>query len=464
MKTVFLAVYTEAHFVELSRLLRLLRASDAYRPVIWFLYSYPAILRDVNLCTLKGWEFILSVSSLAGAKNTSGRFKEIIRRFPARLLFLAFFVRRYINQTREIRTLIKNGRSLIEQYHADLLVLCEDNVGYGTQILVKLFQMENLSTVILPYTIANATEAAEFFYDSVEHQVSANLINQMVAQRYPGWVHEHRGRKLLRLPAAMIIPMERAGYGPINPWALNGDGAAFIAVENEQMLKYYRDEKLPEDRLIVSGALYDDALAESFDNLEEMRSKLITELGLQGGLPLLICALPPSQFPRDCEFADYEEMVSFWMETLASIKGWNVVVRAHPRLTEDEVNLLLRFGLKISRWDTASLVPLCDLYVASVSATIRWAIATGKPVINYDVYQMRYRDYINVPGVLTVYTQYDFQNVLQRICSDSAYYNQIADFQKQEMAHWGILDGRSSERILKLFDDVISGRIARKTQ
>ncbi len=34
-----------------------------------------------------------------------------------------------------------------------------------------------------------------------------------------------------------------------------------------------------------------------------------------------------------------------------------------------------------------SLVPLCSLYVASVSATIRWAIACGKPVVNYDVYR-----------------------------------------------------------------------------
>ena len=42
----------------------------------------------------------------------------------------------------------------------------------------------------------------------------------------------------------------------------------------------------------------------------------------------------------------------------------------------------------------ASLVAISDMYVASVSSTIRWAILAGIPVINYDVYQYGYEDFI----------------------------------------------------------------------
>ena len=58
--------------------------------------------------------------------------------------------------------------------------------------------------------------------------------------------------------------------------------------------------------------------------------------------------------------------------------------------------------MRIAARKTSELVPLCDLYVASVSSTIRWAIACGKPVVNYDVYRYRYTDFISLDGVLII--------------------------------------------------------------
>ena len=117
--------------------------------------------------------------------------------------------------------------------------------------------------------------------------------------------------------------------------------------------------------------------------------------------------------------------------------------------------------MKISTHDTASLIPLCDLYLASVSATIRWAIACAQPVINYDVYQMRYKDYADVEGVITVYDKSSFETVLKRLTNDRNYYNLLEEKQKEAAPGWRILDGKSSERMLKLFDDVIAGKYRR---
>ena len=69
----------------------------------------------------------------------------------------------------------------------------------------------------------------------------------------------------------------------------------------------------------------------------------------------------------------------------------------------------------MARLNTAELVPLCDVFVASISSTIRWAIACGKPVVNYDVYRYRYTDFIGVEGVLTCEEQDEFVSVLRRL-------------------------------------------------
>lgn len=462
MKTALLIVSIDTHFVELSRVARLLKASEKYKPIIWFSSWYPAVFRDMQVCGSEGWEFASSIS-LFSPDQTSifALLKRLTLNFSRKLYFLLFFIAGLFKYRRMINALHEKTNYLIHQYNPDLLVVCEENVGYATHIPIRISRARNIPTVVIPYTIANATEPAEFFYNSVEHKISGSIINQLVAKKYPHWVYEHRGRKLLRLPAATIIPMEQSGYSPAHPWKINSEETTFIAVENERMLEYYRNEGLPEERLILSGALYDDVLAESARRSDEMRNRLIVELGLNAELPLLLCALPPSQFPRDCEFAEYGSLVSFWMETLSQVKGWNVIVRPHPRLTEEEIDQLKPFGVKISNWDTASLIPLCDLYVASVSATIRWAIACGKPVVNYDVYQMNYDDYKNVDGVINLFSKSDFRDTINRLTSDRGYHEKISALQQKEMSRWGRLDGKSSERIMQLFDDVISGKIRR---
>jgi UDP-N-acetylglucosamine 2-epimerase len=258
--------------------------------------------------------------------------------------------------------------------------------------------------------------------------------------------------------------MEISGFGYQRPWVLNSDSSSVIAVENEHMLEYYRNEGIQEEQLVVTGAIYDDVLTRATLNKISLRKELYHKLDLTEGQRLLLCALPPNQFPRTCEFGDYTSMITCWMQDLASVQGWNVVVRPHPRQTQNEIALLAGFGVKVTTLDTASLVPLCDLYVASVSATIRWAIACGKPVINYDVYQMKYNDYSEVKGVLTVHKREDFTYILNRLTTDSEYFGDVQRVQQADSQFWGILDGRSSERILKLLDDIIAGKHKEKNK
>ncbi len=462
MKYILLIAAMDAQFVELARVARLLKSTERYTPVFWFPFSYPVLERDLATCRAERWDFsCASSTSEVGCRRTYSVVKRIIQRLPIRVSFWIFFVILYRKMVGLIRYVEGQTRSLSKEYKPDLLIVSEENARELTHVSIRVCREHNIPTVIIPYTIANATEAAEYFYDYYAHDASRSLINRWTAKLFPHWVYEHRGKKLLRLPSWDIIPMERSGYRPARPWVMNSEPGTIVAVESERMLEYYRSDGLAEDKLILTGALYDDILAEATARSGEMRRKLDHELSLREGLPLLLCALPPSQFPRDCEFADYDSLLSFWMETLSRVEGWNVIVRPHPRLTDEEVNHLESFGVKISRWDTATLVPLCDLYVASVSATIRWAIACGKPVVNYDVYQMKYADYQGVTGVLTVFSKTDFKDALNRLTTDRQYYDVIENNQRREMSKWGRLDGKSSERMLQLFDDVIAGKFGR---
>ena len=163
--------------------------------------------------------------------------------------------------------------------------------------------------------------------------------------------------------------------------------------------------------------------------------------------------MPPDQNTYDrpgCEFSGFDDLIHFWAQSLSEVRGWNVVVRPHPKTAPERLNEVRRYGLAITYDDTAKLVPLCDLYVAAVSSTIRWAIACGKPVINFDVYQYNYRDYEGVEAVSLVNTRKEFRNLLQELTGNREQLAATAAIQQRVSGRWGCLDGMSGQRILAL--------------
>jgi len=103
---------------------------------------------------------------------------------------------------------------------------------------------------------------------------------------------------------------------------------------------------------------------------------------------------------------------------------------------------------------STDLIPLCDIFVASVSSVIRFALACGKPVIDYDIHKFRYNDYLNVPGVFITESQKEYQKILHLWTSNPEELVKVAHKQRLYAKRWGILDGKAGERILALFDEL----------
>jgi UDP-N-acetylglucosamine 2-epimerase len=270
---------------------------------------------------------------------------------------------------------------------------------------------------------------------------------------FPRWVHEHRDRRLLRLPAGKLLALEALRLAPSDPWTYLSGSADVIAVESDRMERHYLREGLPPERLVRTGALYDDVLARNRSAALENRRAVLKDAGLTDDKPLVLCALPPDQFTcirPGREFASQRELLEFMVETFRSVAA-NVVYRLHPRTRAEEMEFLRALGAPIIDRDTAELVPLCDVFVASVSATIRWAIACGKPVINYDMHRYRYHDFDEAGGVVTIEDKADFPRVVRDVVANRATY---AARQAAVAPDWATLDGNAGARMAQLFDRV----------
>lgn len=462
MKRALLAIYTDGHFTELVRVARLLVQSGRWQPVVYFARPYAQKDRDLRTCQAEGWSYVDlapspqatpaddAASAPADSVPVARRIKGALRAALVSLPFPFTVVRAIARQAQQI----VRKRRVIREQQPHIAVLCEDSVGYETAALIKAAHEAGIASVLVPFTVANALEPAEAYYRDPAFDADRGA-NRIAAWLYPAWVFTHRGRRLVRLPAAQLLAKQWLRLAPPRPWTINTGSADVLAVESPFMEAYYRREGMPPPPLEITGTLADDVLAEGQQEAPAARVRLCAELGLPAGRPLLVCALPPDQFlisGVQSEFADYGEMVEFWVATLASLDGWNVVVRTHPRMDAGAFRTLERANVRLSRWDTAALVPLCDLYVACVSATIRWAVACGKPAVNYDVFRLRFTDYVEAAGVIEVDSQASFAEVLRRLTTDWAFYEETRARQEACASQWGRVDGKVGTRLLGLFD------------
>ena len=348
---------------------------------------------------------------------------------------------------------IRTAEYLLKRIDAQLVLLPEGNVQSSLDAWVQAAHQLQISAIIIPYNYSNAVEPAEAFYYDRAYDARRPK-NRLVAYFYPQWVYTYKGKPMVRLPAYQILAIESLKLAPPLPWVQNSTNADAIAVDSETIRENYLRDGIPAEKLILTGAIYNDTLSAISQDKVRYRTQLYEELGLPVAKPMLLCSLPPDQMNtnRPCDFQAYADLVEFWVKTLLTVTNYNLVINLHPRINYESICYIEDWGARIARQDTASLIPMADIYIASISSVIRLAIACGIPVINYDVYRYGYTDYDSAPGVITLEEKDEFIQWVQALTQQPDTYQALARQQQTVMQRWGNLDGKTSQRMLALFD------------
>src|SRR5262249_53856651 len=154
------------------------------------------------------------------------------------------------------------------------------------------------------------------------------------------------------------------------------------AVESAAMKQHYDRLGIPQAQLMVTGSLIDDNMHAALMRRTEIRK----DLSIGPKQRMLLCSIPPNQLPGifrdDLEFDNFHAIIDFWFAQLAKLKDWAIVIKPHPASELRDIEYMRKSSFMVTDLDTSLLIPICDLYNASVSSTIRWALACRKPVLN----------------------------------------------------------------------------------
>lgn len=472
-------IYEAGNFRPALDLCIALKRSRGVTPVLFSPYYLPDTEKYVELARAAGIPYIHEVTPLGGLADIAGQLQahglapasatmaEARPGWLARLRnrLAAAWLQPLEQDTQaweaHYRARLQVAADFLAAVDADLLILPEDNVERDSACWCQAVHARGGRAIVASYGSITPHEAAIAYFDNPDY-VADTPQEQRFLQLFPHWKMVYRQRTMLRLPVARAYAMERLGLAPRLPWVVNTGELDGIVVESEFMRRLFARHGIPAARIYPTGHSAFDALASAAEQRAAIHERWHREFGYDRALPVLLCAMPPDQYPGvpAPEFSSYQQLVESWLGALDQVRPhFFPVISPHPNIAAPHLERMRAAGFPVLEGGVAHWLPACDAYVACVSSTIKWARACGKPVLNYDCYRYAFDDYLGATGVETVFDLPAFAAGLRRLADPHEFDRRSAE-SRSDSAHWGILDGRSMQRLVNFLYHESTGNAA----
>jgi len=345
----------------------------------------------------------------------------------------------------------------LEQLSPDAIVVVADGIS-GPMDLLTVARHRDIPVVTVPYgfplridldiSLKQKANTGTLF---TTQQPYGDLVGKHCKQ----WVKQGVCEGALMFSPEYIAALESIGVTLERPWAVLGDLGDVLCAESEVNRQHYLAEGVPEEKIVLSGSPYCDMILRSATcNPVAMKAFKIPRVIEKGRIRLLV-SWPPSyhdKYQGQSEFSSYEEMTTRTFELLGSIDNCDITISCHPAMSDREMSIIEQSGGVVSKDYVIDLIPLSDIFFSFFTSTTRWAIASGKLVLNYDMYKLGLDIYDTAPGF---YTQSSLLKIIDRLkylaASEEAVVAALSE-QINVADRWGIMDGGCNDRVLSIID------------
>jgi SAM-dependent methyltransferase len=361
----------------------------------------------------------------------------------------------------------KAAARLLDDAGARLLMVCEDGPG-GCGPLIAAARERQIAVLDMPFGIGESRDYDNFLRDKAregnlnfvpDSEVGSNL------RRHAGhWIrHVDQGEITLML-AEFILARVAVGLDIEQPWVVHGGAADALLVESPAMERIYRREGVPAAKLVLTGSLYADAVASILAAEPRLADAAANGRPVDANRFKVLLAPPPSYHDSHGHVAEFETYAETVEQLVAAAKCGaraDVTVSLHPATRPQDREIWMAQEVVFSDQWILELIPQHDILLTAFSSTSRWAVACGKPVVNYDMYRLNLSTYEGMAGVVELREMSGVARLLSAMASDDDTYHRLAGKQRARASEWGVLDGKAGERILREVDRWLAGNPAR---
>lgn len=320
--------------------------------------------------------------------NSANYFDDFLKRF----VYLKSLLLRF--------SIIKSFLNLIYCYKTikvqkpEIIILGNDN-SYLSVYFISIAKILKITSIVFPFSMSNKEELL-FALSSKPIKGNFNnfiykLKSHLLIFFYPKWVHSNDNKLFICYSLESPYIFELLRISPRDPWVICGGNSNFVFVNSEFERDYYVKSGVPSNKIRIYA-------------LDESKNASV--------IPhLFVWSVPPDHINSGM-FESYDQMIEFHLD-LFSLLEIDVQISLHPRIPTD---YLLRFKLSkrihISNEPIHTLIKRCEYFIASQSATIRFALSENKHVINFCIYGLPYTEYSGLSMVSEVNTIDQFREIM----------------------------------------------------
>ncbi len=359
------------------------------------------------------------------------------------------------------------ARQLLADIRASALVCSEDGISAELAIITGARQL-GIPIIDVPFGFGSIYEIEA---NLARKEEDGTLIlpigrNAVLMRRVaPQWVKQGRFAGAVMFPPELILAMESLGITLRDAWIIHGGLSDILCVDTKVGLRQYLREGIPTQKLRETGSPYCDVMVRALADDLAATAALRAPKRIEREVTRILVSWPASYhatYPGKNEFPTYEEMTRAVFSMMSALPDCRVTVSLHPACSEDTAVMLRDLGVHLATDYLLELIPRHDVFVTYFSSTIRWALAAGKPVVNYDAYALGLKTFDEAPGFINAATFADFKSKLTELVSSEAEFARVAAAQIEVADDWGILDGKCTERIFAEIDRLVAARTPRR--
>lgn len=254
----------------------------------------------------------------------------------------------------------------------------------------------------------------------------------------------------LRYSNAEAVVRKLLGVLPPLPWELHSGFAGQILFESLAHLEIAKSQGLSVWNARVVGSIPLDLIASKREELSQTKTEKSRQSSQSDEVRILI-AVPPDMTGSRLKGRSYHSVIRSLAVALEKCSSSRPVAVLHPTTSQSEIPPDVRTRWAISDRAIEEEIPSCDLFVASVSSTIAWALAANKIVVNWDVYGYEYQQYVNERSVLPCETDEELKAAVSEGLRRCVLADEISRTALSG-SRWGPMDGLSWARIQRALD------------
>jgi hypothetical protein len=364
--------------------------------------------------------------------------------FTSRFFSFLWYLIRYGFQLLKAKRILKNEQVVL------LIVVGDRHVGWETT-LIKVAHDFDIPSLIVPFAISDPLSdyRSRLRSPNAKQYKVNSWFRRFLSKCFPNWIYQDGVEKLFFIPPGMALAAKVWDIMPEDPWALGGGAATRMAVESHRVKEMFVEHGVPKNKMIVTGKPSIDQIYAPLKNTDV--EKLRRELALSRDQKVLLCSVPQLAEHGLLPWEAHWQEVEFLLATLTAQSNVVVLLSLHPKSDPHHYKPLAeKYGAIIADKPIYSLLPVCDIFVATYSSTVVQAIGIGKPTIVVDFYDLNYTLYDHVPGVVVLRHREELDDTLKKMISDREYYGMLSESQKEISWEWVSLDGNRTQCVVDL--------------